>query len=189
MIFGYQTSEIPGESSNYYAVVILLPDYLDRIIAPLRERYDPDYSIIGAHVSLVFPFETDRTLDEISRIIKRITDQLTSFKVELNSIGDFYPQFPVIYWSVKKHAVMDELYKSLYTELDLALPHKQFCPHVTVAREISAHRVVLVKENIVPYLPDEGFMAGAVDLVSPAANKNWISVRTFTLKSATPPSQ
>jgi 2'-5' RNA ligase len=181
MMFGYHSNDLASDSSNCYAVVILLPDYLDRIIAPLRERYDPDHTTIGAHISLVFPFETERPLDDVSQIIHRITDQITPFRVELNSIGDFYPDYPVIYWAVNRQSVIDDLYKSLYTGLDLALPHKQFCPHVTVAREISAHRVVMVKENIVPYLPEEGFAVNAIDLISPAANRHWVSVRTFSL--------
>jgi 2'-5' RNA ligase len=182
MAFGYQTYHLRGDDTNRYAVVVLLPDPLDRIIAPLRERYDPDYSIIGAHITVVFPFESNRPIEDISDRIRSVTDALAPFQVQLTSIGDFYPEIPVIYWGVKKNAGIDELYKGLYTGLDLALPHKQFCPHVTVAREISAHRVVLVKEAVVPYLPDETLPVAAIDLVSPTASGNWVSIRTFNLQ-------
>lgn len=182
MAFGYQTYNLRGDNTNRYAVVVLLPDSLDRIIAPLRERYDPDYSIIGAHITVVFPFESKLPIEDISHRIREVTDALGPFPVELTSIGDFYPEVPVIYWGVKKNGGIDELYKGLYTGLDLALPHKQYCPHVTVAREISAHRVVLVKEAVVPYLPDEVISVGAIDLVSPTASGNWVSIRTFHLR-------
>jgi 2'-5' RNA ligase len=182
MAFGYQSFDPAGNSSSQYAVVVLLPDSLDRLIAPLRERYDPDFSIIGAHITVVFPFESNLPIEEMSRLIHHVTDSIGAFQVELSSIGDFYPESPVIYWGVKKNAAIDDLYKSLYTGLDLALPHKQFCPHVTVAREISAHRVVLVKEAVVPFLPDEMITVKAIDLISPTAGGNWISIRTFNLK-------
>lgn len=182
MAFGYQSYDPTGTSTNRYAVVVLLPDSLDRLIAPLRERYDPDYSIVGAHITVVFPFESERPINDISRLIHEVTASMTAFQVELSSIGDFYPEIPVIYWGVKKNASIDELYKNLYTGLDLALPHKQFCPHVTVAREISAHRVVLVKEAVIPFLPDETIAVNAVDLISPAASGHWLSLRTFNLK-------
>ncbi|PWB73115.1 hypothetical protein C3F09_05550 [candidate division GN15 bacterium] len=182
MPFGYQSYDSTGNSANLYAVVVLLPDSLDRLIAPLRERYDPDYSIIGAHITVVFPFESDRPINELSSAIHRVTEMMHPFQVELSSIGDFYPEIPVIYWGVRKNAVIDELYKTLYTGLDLALPHKQFCPHVTVAREISAHRVVLVKEAVIPFLPDETIAVNTIDLISPSASGNWISLRSFNLK-------
>ena len=58
---------------------------------------------------------------------------------------------------------------------------RQFVPHVTVAKEISDHRVVMVKERILPYLPDEHFYASSIDLVAPDAGDHWVSVRTFPL--------
>jgi len=182
MAFGYQSFDPTGSSASQYAVVVLLPDSLDRLIAPLRERYDPDYSIIGAHITVVFPFESNLPINDISRLIHQATDSMSAFQVELSSIGDFYPESPVIYWGVKRSTAVDDLYKGLYTGLDLALPHKQFCPHVTVAREISAHRVVLVKEAVVSYLPDETMAVNAIDLISPTASGSWVSIRTFNLK-------
>ncbi len=184
MAFGYQSYDPTGNPANLYAVVVLLPESLDRLIAPLREKYDPDYSIVGAHITVVFPFESNLAINDVSHIIHRVTEPMSAFQVELSSIGDFYPESPVIYWGVKKNAAIDELYKNLYTGLDLALPHRQFCPHITVAREISAHRVVLVKEAVVPFLPDESLAVNSVDLISPTASGNWLSLRTFNLRKS-----
>jgi len=179
---GYRKGDLEKEHNpNRYAVVVFLPRPLDEEVANLREQFDPDYNIIASHVTLVFPFEAHRSLDEISRVIRRETDKLEPFKIELSSIDDFYPDTPIIYWKVKKNPMIDELYKNLYTGLDLALPFKQIIPHVTVAKEISLHRVMLVKEKIIYYLSDEIFEVEAVDLVSPVADENWVSVRTFSL--------
>ncbi len=163
-----------------YAVVILLPADLDALVAPHRERYDPTYHKIGAHISLVFPFSTQLTLDELTAKIAPEFSKIAPLRVRLSSIADFYPQFPVIYWQVKNDPAFNTIYKLLHARLDLPLLHKQYVPHVTVAREISAHRVLLVKERIVPYLPDEEFEARAADLVSMVSG-HWVSVRTFPL--------
>ncbi|MCM2271358.1 MAG: 2'-5' RNA ligase family protein [candidate division Zixibacteria bacterium] len=181
MAFGYSSGELAPGSGNQYAVVIFLPDHLDRAIAPIRERYDPDYSVIASHISLVFPCQTRKPFDEIATTIRKTIAGLPAFTVELESIGDFYPGFPLIYWEVRRNAAIDELYKTLYAQLDLALPIKNFIPHVTLAKEISDHRVVLVKEKIVPYLFEESFQAETIDLIAPIASKQWVSVRTFTL--------
>lgn len=180
-LLGYNNDELDRAVANKYAVVILLPEPLDAEIAPLRAKYDPDSSVIRSHVTVVFPFQSSRPLADISRIVGRAAGKTARFPLELASIGDFYPTFPTIYWGVNRHPILDDLYKRLYTELDLALPHKQFVPHVTVAREISAHRVVMVKEQIVPYLPRERFEAEALDLMSPVADQQWVSVGRFQL--------
>lgn len=178
----YKYEPFNRRHSQEYAVVIFLPAELDALVAPHRERYDPAYHKIGAHISLVFPFTTTLVLDELARIVAQEVYKTKAIKVSLSSIGDFYPHFPVIYWAVNYDPAFNFLYKSLYARLDLPLPHKQFVPHVTVAREISAHRVMLVKERIVPYLPSEEFAASAVDLVSMVSG-HWVSVRTFPLSA------
>lgn len=175
---------VPGMSkptSYLYAVVVYLPNHLDNIVAPFRERFDPEYNLISAHVTVVFPFETKRPLDELSRIIRNEAALVDPTTIELSSIDDFYPGTPVIYWKVKPNDSLDRLSRQIYACLDLPLPHKRFLPHVTVAREISNHRVMLVKDEIAAYLPDEAFEAAAVDLVSPVADLTWVSVRTFPL--------
>jgi 2'-5' RNA ligase len=176
----YQPEPLDRRQAQEYAAVIFLPPHLDALVAPHRERYDPSYHRIAAHLSLVFPFITSLTLDELVRIFTVEVRKVGSIKVALSSIGDFYPQYPVIYWVVKNEPVFNTVYKTLYSRLDLPLPHKQFVPHVTVAREISSHRVMLVKERILPYLPEEEFWAPAIDLVSMVAG-HWVSVRSFPL--------
>ena len=163
-----------------YAVAIFLPPHLDELVAPHRERYDPDCGVIGSHISLVFEFRTARPREELVRIISAEITKVESIRIELASIGDFYPVAPVIYWGVKPNPTLSSWYKTLHAQLDLPIVHKQYIPHVTVAKEISPHRVMLVKERILPYLPDESFLANAVDLVSPVAG-HWISVRTFPI--------
>jgi 2'-5' RNA ligase len=181
MHYTYFTQELQEKRQMRYAVIIFLPQYLDEIIAPLREKYDPIYNLVAAHISLVFPFESDRPLDELTGVIRAETSKVKSFFIELDSIGDLYPHIPVIYWQVKQNEDLSNLYYRLYSRLNIPLPYKQYLPHVTVAREISTHRVVLVKEKIVSYLPHEKFLAEKIDLITPLSGNRWVSVRTFPL--------
>ena len=52
---------------------------------------------------------------------------------------------------------------------------------VTVAKEISQHRVMLVKDAIASYLSRERFEVDAIDLIAPLPERRWVSVRTFPL--------
>lgn len=164
-----------------YALVLFLPAVLDDLISPIREKYDPIYAGIPAHIKLVFPFETTQSLDDLAAIITEETKKRKAVTVELESIGDFYPVSPVIYWSVKQNEALNELYFALHSRLDLPIPHKKFTPHVAVARELSDHRVLPVKEAIVSSLSRERFKADAIDLVTPLVDNKWVSVRTFSL--------
>ena len=172
-------SEIVNRRQNEYAVIIYLPDNLDRIITPFREKYDPIYKQVSSHITLTFPFQTSKALDDLSDQIKSAISGTNPFAVELESINDFYPKSPVIFWSIKENKQLCELYYNLYSKLEIPIPHKKFIPHVTLAREISFHRVEIVKDSIASYLPSETFFAEGVDLVTPLADFKWVSVRTF----------
>ena len=165
-----------------YAVVAFLPRTLSEIVAPFREKFDPDYGLVAPHITVVFPFETKQPLEEVADQIKAETQDQQVIPVHLDSIGDFYPKAPVIYWSVRKNSQLTELYFRLYSRLGMAIPYKQFIPHVTVAKEISPHRLIIVKEQIASYLAREKFQAGSVDLLTPLVDGKWVSVRTFPFK-------
>lgn len=182
MNVGYRKGDFEKDRRRRrYALVIFLPRALDEVVRYLREKFDPDYNLIASHVTLVFPFEDERPMKDIIPVIQKEVAGIEPFNIELSSIDDFYPGNPIIYWRVKQNPIIDEIYKNLYTALDLALPFKEIIPHVTLAKEISFHRVMLVKERIVNYLSDEIFEVGAIDLVSPVADESWVSVRTFPL--------
>lgn len=178
--FNFETSPQERRRSKY-AVVLFLPPALDNIIAPLRERFDPLYNMIPSHITLVYPFETNRSLDELNAAVRAETEGRKPILVELDSIGDSYPDSPVIFWTVRPNPQLSELYYRLYSRLEMPIAQKQFLPHVTVAREISHHRVIIVKEKIVTYLPREKFHASSIDLITPLVNDKWVSVRTFPL--------
>jgi len=181
MISGYSSNGVEGEIAREYAVIIYLPSHLEKIAASLRAKFDPDYNLIPAHITIVFPLTWNRPLDELTNHISEEVAKLNEFTINLESIGDFYPNLPVIYWQVKENDQLDFLYKRIYARLEAPIPFKKLLPHVTIAREISNHRVVLVKDQIATYLPTESFEVKAVDLVSPVAGAHWVSVRTFTL--------
>lgn len=164
-----------------FAVVIFLPNELEQMIARLREKYDPIYNLVNPHVTVVFPFESQRTLEELTAALTSELALETRFQLNLDSIGDFYPAAPVIYWEVKASERLKQLYYRLYSRLGLAVPFADYKPHVTVAREISHHRVMLVKDKIIDYLPTESFEVRAIDLITSLPENKWVSVRTFTL--------
>jgi len=170
-----------GQSKSTYAVVIFLPSQLDEYIYPLRQKFDPLYNKIPSHITLIFRFECALNLQELSGMIKQELQEFRPIEVELESIGDFYPVSPTIFWRVKPCEPLQELYHKLHLKLEVPIQFKQFVPHVTIAREISSHRVMLVKERIVPYLTSEKFTARTIDLVVPIANEKWVSVRSFSL--------
>ena len=183
MSYNFSGDDYQSGGQRQYAVVIYLPRRLERFVAPLRERFDPDYDIVAAHITLVFPWATTVPLADLSAVVASEAQRLQPLSVRLDSVGDFYPATPIIYWRVEPNDELSNLYRRLYARLDQPLPFRELIPHVTVAKEISPHRVMMVKDQIASYLPRDSFEATAIDLISPVADGNWVSVRTFPIKS------
>jgi len=181
MLYGYRQEEPAPQGKIRMAVVAFLPDSLNAIVARLREKYDPDYAIVAPHITIVSPFETDRPVAEVADTVSRIIQTCPSLELKFDTLEDYYPTCPLICWAIKKCEELTSLYIELHTALDIPLPYKGFYPHLTVAREISDHRLIFVKEKIAPYMPEESVKLEEVDLVAPIARSNWVSVRTFFL--------
>ncbi len=177
----FHSRYLSDDDNATYSLVTFLPRALDQYVVPLREKYDPIYKAIPSHICIVFPFQYDGPVDQLAIRVSDELESVPAFEVELDSIGDFYPKVPEIYWKVKENQILSTLYYKLSAKLELSLPHRNYIPHVTVAREISSHRVLLVKEKIVPYLPTESFTCNKIDLITPLRGDRWVSVRTFTL--------
>jgi len=179
--FSFIPQNVTERRQNSYCVVVFLPSDLDELIRPLREKFDPLHNLVPSHLTLVFPFESRLPLNELAALIKSVTDNSMSLPIELQSIGDFYPESPVIYWAVRRNPQLVDLYRQLNEKLEQEVPLGGVKPHVTVAREISPHRVMLVKDRIAGYLSEERFFATRLDLISPLHGFRWVSVRTFPL--------
>jgi 2'-5' RNA ligase len=175
----YKTQYFGDGGATRYALVIFLPPELDRIAQSVRDRFDPICDAIPSHITVVFPWDTKSSVDELAALIQKELSGQKVFDVTLDSIGDFYPESPTVFWDLADCPPLVNLHYRLSGALSLTVPHARYRPHVTVAREISTHRVMLVKEKIVPYLPVEKFSVRSIDLVTPLADYRWVSVRTF----------
>ena len=117
--------------------IVLFPKFnnIDSIQA-VRERFDPLASFIAPHITLVFPFESELSTQEIGDHVRRAIEGVKRFPVQLSSVtGDFRDGY--LFLNVKRgnDAIID-LHDKLYRGvLEQYLFRKvTYCPHVIVGR-------------------------------------------------------
>lgn len=117
--------------------IVLFPKFnnIDAIQA-IRERFDPLASSIAPHITLVFPFESELSTDELREHLVRALKGVKTFEILLNGItGDFRDGY--LFLNVKRGNdeiidLHDKLYRGV---LEQYLFRKvTYCPHVTVGR-------------------------------------------------------
>ena len=117
--------------------IVLFPkfDNIDAIQA-VRKRFDPLAGYIAPHITLVFPFESALSTEELREHIARALQGVKRFSVQLRGItGDFRDGY--LFLNVKRgnDSIID-LHDRLYQgTLEPFLFRKvTHCPHITVGR-------------------------------------------------------
>jgi 2'-5' RNA ligase len=120
------------------SILIFPPDEVCKAIQPLRQKYDPLYSLIGPHLTLVFPFEDGLSIGELNQHIKSVLQDITPFKVVLQGVTGTDEGY--LFLNVKTgNDQIIQLHDLLYTgPLKPFLNRKvTFIPHVTIGKLFS----------------------------------------------------
>lgn len=117
--------------------VILFPKFnnIDSI-NDIRKKYDPLANYIGPHISIVFPFESDLTINELKEHFTESLKGIKKFNIMLNNItGDYRDGY--LFLNVKKgNDNIIELHDKLYSGLleKFIFRKVTYCPHLTVGK-------------------------------------------------------
>jgi 2'-5' RNA ligase len=114
---------------------------IDRIEA-FRRRHDPASPLIGAHLSLVFPFPTAHSRLQVETHVQRVASKWPVIPVTLRHVRIHANEFLFLTASrgaASITALHDKLYtRSLQPHLRRDLPYE---PHITLARYAALDRL------------------------------------------------
>ena len=117
--------------------IILFPcfDNIDAI-HKIREKYDPLANCIAPHITVVFPFESDLTTDELKAHFSEALKGIKKFRVYLKEFtGDFRDGY--LFLNLKKgNDQVIELHDKLYGGILQRFFYRKatYCPHLTVGK-------------------------------------------------------
>jgi 2'-5' RNA ligase len=104
-------------------------------IEPIRHRFDPLARSLPPHVTLVFPFESELTTQDVRNHIELATQGVGPFALTLEGVIGSEREYLVL--NVKRGSdSIVELHERLYSgrlQAHLSLTHT-YVPHVTVGR-------------------------------------------------------
>jgi len=106
-----------------------------RIIQQLRRQFDPLAHIIEPHITLVFPFESNLSTEDLQTHIRRTVQGVGPFPVQLQGITGSEAEY--LFLNVKRgNDQLIELHDRLYSGVlaDYLVVEQPFMPHLTVGR-------------------------------------------------------
>lgn len=117
--------------------IILFPSFDNiNIIKSIREKYDPLANCIAPHITIVFPFDSDISNEDLRLHFNKALKGIKKFNVQLKDFtGDFRDGY--LFLNVKKgNDNIIELHDKLYSEILESFLFRKvtYCPHLTVGR-------------------------------------------------------
>jgi len=117
--------------------IILFPKLKNKkIIQSIRAIHDPLYNKIEPHITIVFPFESDLTSEELRKHICNNTKGISLFEVSFNSFSGSFIEGYIFLDCVKGNDEIIRLHDSLYTDIlaKYIFNETPYFPHITVGK-------------------------------------------------------
>lgn len=117
--------------------IILFPSFYNiNSIKNIREKYDPLANCIAPHITIVFPFDSDISTEDLKSHFNKVLKGIKKFNIQLKDFtGDFRDGY--LFLNVKKgNDNIIELHDKLYSGILESFLFKKvtYCPHLTVGR-------------------------------------------------------
>ncbi|ASN06437.1 YjcG family protein [Virgibacillus necropolis] len=121
-----------------YGIVIFPSKPIQDKANALRKRYDPHYSLIPPHITLIEAFEADdETVHQLIPELRAIADETAPLAININKVSTFAPVTNTIYMKVEASQAIIDLYEKLQSSNLPANKEYSFVPHITVAQKLS----------------------------------------------------
>ncbi|MGM9926295.1 MAG: YjcG family protein [Bacillus sp. (in: firmicutes)] len=120
-----------------YGIAIFPSKKLQDFVNSYRKRYDPHYSMIPPHITLLSPFEaTEEQIKGITQKVWEIASKTPPVELNLLKTSTFQPVNNVIYLKVEMTKALETLRKQLDNSID-SKDEYPFVPHLTIAQGLS----------------------------------------------------
>ncbi len=118
--------------------IMIFPEFQNQeIIDNIRKQYDPLARLVKPHITLVFPFESPMSNEELTHILNKRLQDVKPFELTLGGLSkheDIFGNY--IFLNVLQGAeTLDYIHQILYDnefkEFDIGL---QYIPHMTIGK-------------------------------------------------------
>jgi 2'-5' RNA ligase len=111
-------------------VAVIYPEAETGAVERFRQRWDPLGGVVGAHVTIAFPFEWDREVDELRALLTEAMPKPFALRLGAPTVWDDEYLFLL---AERGGAHIARLHEAVHNTLGLARSER-FVPHMTVGR-------------------------------------------------------
>ena len=114
------------------------------VIEEVFKKYNPDSSFVNPHICLVFPFESDLSVEMIDSMFQKILPKYKDFNIDLNSLSISYEgNNNFLFLNViDENNILKKISEELYAYLGSNAKLKGvYTPHITIGKSKSIQEI------------------------------------------------
>jgi 2'-5' RNA ligase len=124
-----------------FGVVVMAPPDLSRWVNRVRRFYDPNFSLIAPHVTVLPPRPLALSREEVVKAVTRVAGTTPSLHISLDSVGTFDPVMPVIFLRLTRgRRVLTRLHRRLSRGRLRSSEAFPYVPHLTLGQDLDDAR-------------------------------------------------
>lgn len=128
-----------GEKSMTNRCILIFPQFENvSVIDEIRKKYDPNYLNVPPHITLVFPFESNISKEQLLAHVKNTLHNTKCFCLKLGNLvkkhsKEYYLMLEVTEGSDKVKELHEKLYEGILANFKPSWPDG-FMPHMTIGQ-------------------------------------------------------
>ena len=148
-----------------HGIVSLLDSKHNQLVEELWAELKQEFSVDGVYITpyphFSYHVALDYDVDKIESVLKRITANITTFKVRTSGLGIFSGASPALYIPIARSLELTQLHQELWQEITPASSGiveyyhpNQWMPHITIGfGDINKDKL----SQIIPFLAERDF--------------------------------
>ncbi len=174
------------KKERIFGVVLAVPEEISRRADRVRRFYDPNFALIGPHVTVLPPRPLALTRREMVAAVRRIAKQFSPVPLSLGGIQTFLPVMPVVFASVSRGEASLSL---LHARLARGVLHGPetfpYVPHLTLGQNLDDVRLrkalALSRKVFASPAARLPWQADSLVIVERRTERRWISLPPLPL--------
>jgi len=123
-------------------VVIQAPSSVARLANRVRRQYDPNYALIGPHVTVLPPRLLRITRRQILDAVREVAEDTRGFLIRLGKVRTFLPAKPVVFAGLARGGRSLRLLHQKLASGSLRGPEAfPYFPHLTLGQELHPEQI------------------------------------------------
>ena len=127
--------------NRVFGVVVMAPPDLSRWVNRVRRFYDPNFSLIAPHVTVLPPRPLALSRREVVEAVRTVAMTTPSLEIGLDSVGTFDPVMPVIFLRLSRgRRSLTLLHRRLSRGTLRSSEAFPYVPHLTLGQDLDGAR-------------------------------------------------